>query len=189
MDRVKLNVNSDAVKGSAGRSVVKDLRVVLLADDSALHNYGPVLRRLSVGLIDEVNDLSLLCLESSVLLRHVPSPPVRIITESRSHKQVIPKYDVTSRRITVTAPAWSFVDRMRPSLRVGRLAAALEKVRPTLIHAISEQQAPLAKALSEKLGIVYVVSMLRTDGSAEVLNDRRCVGVFCSDSSTTRRLR
>ncbi|MBN2375603.1 MAG: glycosyltransferase [Sedimentisphaerales bacterium] len=189
MDSVKVNINGDGVQDTAVVAEGAELRVVLLADDSALHSYGPVLRRLGVGLIDEVSDLSLLCLESSVLLRHVPSPPVRIITESRSYQQVIQKYDVTSRRITVTAPTWSFVDRLRPRLRVERLAEALEKVRPTLIHAISEKQALLAQALSERLGIVYVVSMLETEGLAGVLDDRRCVGVFCSDSSTARRLR
>ena len=189
MDSDRQNSSGGGVKDSGVGSEGVELRVVLLADDLALHHYGPVLRRLGVGLIDEVSDLSLLCLESSVLLRHVPSPPVRIITESRSYQQVIPKYDVTSRRITVAAPTWSFVDRMWPKLRVERLAEALEKVRPTLIHAISEKQASLAQALSEKLGIVYVVSMLETKGLVGVLDDRRCVGVFCSDSSTARQLR
>ncbi|MCK5270788.1 MAG: hypothetical protein KAJ46_08390, partial [Sedimentisphaerales bacterium] len=50
------------------------LRVVQLADSEALRSYGPVLRRMAVGLIDEVHDLSLLCLEASPMLEHVPSP-------------------------------------------------------------------------------------------------------------------
>ncbi|MCK5270263.1 MAG: hypothetical protein KAJ46_05735, partial [Sedimentisphaerales bacterium] len=51
-----------------------NLRVVQLADNEALRSYGPVLRRMTVGLIDEVSDLSLLCLETSPMLEHVPSP-------------------------------------------------------------------------------------------------------------------
>ena len=69
---------SDSSEADKGKSTTEPaaLRVVLLGDNNALHSYGPVLQRMTVGLIDEVGDLSLLCMENSNLLKHVPSPPV-----------------------------------------------------------------------------------------------------------------
>ena len=68
MRRDEPRVESDSTPEPA-EGAAQPLRVVLLADEAALHCYGPVLRRLAVGLLDEVSDLTLVALGPSRLLR------------------------------------------------------------------------------------------------------------------------
>jgi len=163
--------------------------VVMVADEEALHFYGPVLRRLAVGLIDEVGGLSLLSLGASDLLRYVPSPPVRVITEKRGHPQAIFDMDAFPHQAVVSAPRWRFLDQLMPRRRVRRLTEVLQKSNPTLLHALSEKQIPLVQAMSEDLQIRYVVSLLALTDHEVLLPDVRCGGVLCCNSVLARRLR
>ncbi len=169
--------------------VETSLRVVMVADEAALHFYGPVLRRLAVGLIDEVGGLSLLSLGRSDLLRHVPSPPVGVITEVRGHPPELIPGDSTSHQATVSAPRWRCMDRLMPRRRVRRLAKVLQKSNPTLLHALSENQIPLVQALSEELQIRYVVSLLALTDQEVSLPDIHCGSLLCCNSVLARRLR
>jgi glycosyltransferase involved in cell wall biosynthesis len=165
------------------------LRVVMVGNEEALHYYGPVLRRLGVGLIDEVGALSLLSLGASDLLRYVPSPPVRVITEKRGVSQDMPLTDSAIPQTTITAPRWEFTDRLIPRRRVRRLAEVLQKDKPTLLHALSEKQIPLVQALSEELQIPYVASLLALTQDNITLPDLRCGSLLCCNSVLARSLR
>lgn len=165
------------------------LRVVMVADEAALHFYGPVLRRLSVGLIDEVGGLSFLSLSPSELLRYVPSPPVRVITESRDYRQSLVPIESSTHPTVVSVPRWRWVDQLMPRRRVWRLAEVLQKVKPTLLHALSGKQIPLVQALNEELQVRYVVSLLSLTDQDVVLPDLRCSSLLCCNSVLARRLR
>ena len=187
------SVNSGESKGKRAsrqtEGVETSLRVVMVADEAALYFYGPVLRRLAVGLIDEVGGLSLLSLGTSDLLRYVPSPPVRVITEVRSQPPALVPSDFSTPPATVSAPRWRFVDQLMPRRRVRRLAEVLQKIKPTLLHALSEKQIPLVQALSEELQVRYVVSLLALTDHEVLLPDLRCGSLLCCNSVLARRLR
>ena len=165
------------------------LRVVLLADEAALHCYGPVLRRLAVGLLDEVSDLSLVSLGRSRLLRYVPSPPVRLLTEERRHRRVTGKVDLTARQAKVSAGMFGFVDKMLPHRRALRLAGALAPYKPTLIHALSERQLVLARHLAHELNVPYVGSVLAIEEGRPITVDVNCRSLLCVNSHVARQLR
>lgn len=140
-----------------------ELRVVLLAHPTTLHSYGPALRRLTVGLLDEVGDLSILSLGPSELLKHVPSPPVRLITETQRYQENPYSPDHISRKIFINTFRYSLKERIWPQYRVIRIADVIRKYKPTVLHALSEKEAPLAGALSKQLDIPYLVSLLSLD--------------------------
>jgi glycosyltransferase involved in cell wall biosynthesis len=166
------------------------LRVVLLADDSSLRVYGPVLRRMAVGLIDEVRDLTLLSPQPSILLEYVPSPPVRIFTESKQYLLAPPRFEAsTARQFSIQSPRWAVVDRIFPQARILRIAKALSAHKPTLLHAMGEKQAALAQRLARQLGIPYVVSLLYLDRIKIDISDPACHGILPCNSLLARRLR
>jgi len=185
------NPGENKVKRASLQSegVETSLRVVMVADEAALHFYGPVLRRLAVGLIDEVGGLSLLSLGTSELLRYVPNPPVRVITEKRGYPQALVESDSSTQETIISAPRWRFMDQFMPRRRLRRLAEVLQKIKPTLLHALSEKQIPLAQALSEELQIRYVVSLLALTDHEVSLPDLRCGSLLCCNSVLARRLR
>ena len=164
------------------------LRVVFLADHEVLRCYGPVLKRLAVGLLDEVNDLSILSLGPSKFLRYVPSPPVRLITETRSHQSDF-RFDITARQTTISAGQSALFDKLWPHYRLARLANSISLYKPTLLHALSEKHAHLAQHISKILGINYVVSMLAIDSISLAFNDPRCGAILCSNSALARKIR
>lgn len=176
----------DKVQADPPAIAPADLRVILLADPATLNNYGPVLRRLSVGLIDEVRDLSMLCLGPSKLLQYIPSPPVRVITEKRIY-QPAGRPDVATRQITIVSPFFALADRLWPRQRIRRIAEALAPLKPTLLHALSERQAALARRLSKELRIPYCVSLL-TLHDHKGYSDR-CGGIFPCNSALARQIR
>ncbi|MBN1765192.1 MAG: glycosyltransferase family 4 protein [Sedimentisphaerales bacterium] len=164
------------------------LRVVLLADDDALRCYGPVLRRMAVGLIDEVADLSLLCLGKSSLLEYVPSPPIRLIWETRRIHDRGRRIDSTSREINIIAPRIKLLETLLPRKQAIRLADVLSPYKPTLIHALSERQMKLARNLSRLLNIPYIVSILSLrDGILSF--DRHCGRILPCNSHLAREVR
>jgi len=165
------------------------LRVVLLADDQALHCYGPVLRRLAVGLLDEVADLTLMSLGTSKLLNYVPSPPVRLITEAKPGYEKPARLAAISRQVSVPAPMFNLIDKLRPQRRVARFAAALAKYRPTLLHALSERQARLASHLSQQMAVPYVISVLSMDHATLNLCPGHCRAILPCNSALARRIR
>jgi len=176
-----------AARPSTG--VETSLRVVMVADKEALHFYGPVLRRLAVGLIDEVGDLSLLSLGPSDLLRYVPSPPVRVITEKRGSPQTPIPSNTSTHQTTISVPPWRFMDQLAPRRRLRSLVEILHKIKPTLLHALSEKQIPLVQALSEELQIRYVVSLMALTNHEFELPNLRCGSLLCCNSVLARRLR
>jgi len=182
--RVESDSTPEPAEGAA-----QPLRVVLLADEAALHCYGPVLRRLAVGLLDEVSDLTLVALGPSRLLRYVPSPPVRLLTEEPRHRHTLGKVDLTARRATVPAGLFGFVDRLLPHRRALRLAQALEPYKPTLIHALSERQLVLARHLAHELNVPYVGSVLANQEAAPVITDVNCHALLCVNSQVARHVR
>jgi len=166
------------------------LRILLLADDHALRSYGPVLRRLVVGLIDEVAEISMLCLGSSKLLNHVPAPPVRLITEDKRYQQQISiSTNGTADRISITAPTWPFLEKLWPYRRFRRIAEGLAPFKPTVLHALSERQAHLARGLSQQLQIPWVLSLLSLDRPQRNITENGCSAMLCCDSSVARWLR
>ena len=169
----------------------RQLRVVLLADDETLGRYGPVMRRLAVGLIDELSDLTLLTIGHSAVAGHVPSPPVRLVVERPSCHQPEPRPDISSHQTTITTSKYSLVNRLFRRRRVKQLAAALAQSKPTLLHALSERESPLARQLSKQLRIPYIVSLLSGPGSDLdlSLSRERCCGVLPCAASLTRQLR
>jgi len=175
-----------SVKPSARQTA---LRVVLLADGQALHNYGPVLRRLSVGLIDEVAELSLLCIGHSNLLDFVPSPPVRLFTETRTYYETTIRTEVADRKVSISSPKISLIDFIRPQRRDNRLALTLSPYRPTLLHALSERQARLARHLSKQLQIPYIVSILSQTQGRLSISANRCGQILPCFSSIARKIR
>ena len=165
------------------------LRVVLVADDQALRCYGPVLRRMAVGLLDEVSDLSLLSLGPSPLLRHIPSPPVRVITETKHYQQLSPRSDITARQTSISAPPIGLFDKIVPKRRVLRIAEILSYYKPVLLHALSERQFQLTRDLSRQLEINYVVSILGLKPRETVFSDPNCGALLCCHSQQTRLIR
>ncbi|MBN1845297.1 MAG: glycosyltransferase family 4 protein [Sedimentisphaerales bacterium] len=175
--------------GEPAGPVLSPLWVVMVADERALRCYGPVLRRLAVGLIDEVAELSLLSLGRSKLLRYVPSPPIRLITETRGYRTPIRRINMTDRQTTIHSPYWYYIDRLFPQRRVRRLTDTLRPFKPNLLHALSEQQIDLVRQISRQLQVRYVVSLLDADPARALLSDPLCAGVFCCYSSICRQLR
>lgn len=169
---------------------VEPLRVVLLADDRSIHRYGPVLRRIAVGLLDEVPDLSLVCLEPNKQLNLLPSPPLRLITQSPDQCDASSKFVArTHRRVTLSKPLFPIFDKLMPSRRVNRLADRLTEYKPTLIHALDEDHFWLARRLSKQLQIPYVVSMLAASRRYSDLSDKRCQGIFPCNAESVRNMR
>lgn len=164
------------------------LRVVLLADDDVLRSYGPVLRRIAVGLIDEAADINLLCTGTSPLLNHLPCPPVRLIKETTSYYETTVRVEIAERMVSIKSPKVSF-DYLWPSRRVLRLAQILGQYKPTLIHALSEKQAPLARKLSKQMAIPYVVSILAHSLENLSISNTRCGQILPCFSSSARKLR
>ncbi len=188
MDRNESDIAIETIlsQKSAGPT---SLRVVLLADDLSLQHYGPVLRRLSVGLIDEVSDLSLLCAGASDLLPHVPSPPVRIITETRGYSEESPDGNMTTRQLSIVRPCFDLYEYLLPQRRINRIAETLQPFKPTLFHALSERQALLARRLSKRMGIPYVLSILSVEPSHLNFSQHRCGAILAGSSHLTRKMR
>jgi len=181
-----LTLEPTAEPKSAGPAL---LRVVLLADDRSLQHYGPVLRRLSIGLLDEVSDLSLLCTGTSDLLQHVPSPPVRLITESRGYTEEPPQAYATARQLSVVRPRFDLYEHLLPQRRIHRITQALLPFKPALLHALSERQAQLARRLSKSLAIPYVLSILALEPAHLNFSPHRCGAILAGSSYLTRQIR
>lgn len=164
------------------------MRVVLLADRDALHCYGPVLRRFTVGLLDEVGEMTLVCPEGAPFVHQVPSPPVRLVFES-SRPGPASEVDLTGRRVWVGRPYLSFLDRLRPDRRVRRLAETLRPFKPTLLHALSENIQSVVGGLSRALQVNYLVSVLALDRCSLDVSDAACAAVLCCNSTVARSLR
>jgi len=190
----KSNESPNGTNTSHGTTVGKsaepaNLRVVQLADNGALYSYGPVLRRMAVGLIDEVGELSLLCLEVSPMLKHVPSPPVRLIKQTKRYHQPTYYSNFVSREITITAPRFGLLERLCPLKQAKRIGEILAPYKPTLLHAMSERQARLTQHLSQLLDIPYVVSLLSMQNSEVPAFDKRCGRILPCNSYLAREVR
>ena len=188
-DFATANSSDSSKETTSGLTAPTPLRVVLVADDQALRCYGPVLRRMAVGLLDEVSDLSVLSLGQSPLLRHIPSPPVRVITETKHYRQIPPKFDITARQTSISAPPIGLFDKIVPKQRILRIAETLSRYKPVLLHALSERQFQLTRDLSKQLEIDYIVSILGLKPRETVFSDPNCGGLLCCHSRQTRLIR
>ncbi len=169
---------------------VAAIRVVLLTEHKVLVNYGPILRRLGVGLFDEVGDLTFLSQDASPLLARLPCPPVRLIRQSRRMDEQSFHITGASRDIIITTPQLRILDRFWPQRQAEHIAETLVTFKPTLLHAMSEHQGPLARNLSKILNIPYVISLLsmhRID--LGILHDENCRMILPCSLHFTRRLR
>ena len=182
-------LKQDVERSAAEQEAAAAPRVVLLADAEALRCYGPVLRRLAVGLLDEVADLTLVCFGGSAFLNYIPSPPVRLVTETKRYGQGPMRTAEGDRRISLRASLPAFVDDLWPGRRARRLGEALAAFAPTLLHALSERQARLAQLLSRRFQIPYVVSLLSGDMHAVDATDERCRRILPYDSTVAREMR
>jgi len=164
--------------------------IVLLADDEDMFCYGPVLRSLVVGLIDEVAELSVLALGDTWRLDHIPCPPVRIITETKNYCcESSVTVEADTRKVAISSPRLDPREFLWPSRRLNRLAETLAAYKPTLLHAISERQGPLARSLSKKLDIPYVVSLLSQTDTYISVSQARCRGILPCSSWVAGRIR
>ena len=165
------------------------LRIVLVGDDASLRCYGAVLRRLAIGLIDEVGDLSLLCPRGSSLIGQIPSPPVRLIVETKDCYEAPLRTDITSRRISVAMPQIGLLDQLLPRRRVARLVEAIAPCKPTLLHALSENHAQLVRSLSKQLAIPYALTHMGLSDIRLNVSPRRCAAILCCNSAAARHIR
>jgi len=167
-----------------------DLRVAIVADGESLYRFGPVLRRLTIGLIDEVSDLSLVSLEPSGLLDYLPSPPLRLITLVRGQAVEVPKsIEGVSRQKTIQGSSWAVIDKILPNRQVTQIAEELAKYKPTLLHGLGEGQVLLTRRLSKQLRIPYVASVLSLERITMEFSDERCGGILGCSSGLVRKFR
>ncbi len=167
----------------------KPIRVVLIVNDQVLRVYGPVLRRLSVGLIDEVAEINLLCLGDSPLVEYVPSPPVRVITAVKERYETSSRTIKEDQNVSIIAPKYNILHRLRPSRRAEDIIATLKQYKPTLLHALSERHARLTQVISKKMQIPYVVSILTQTHGHLPFSPTRCGQILPCSSSLAREVR
>ena len=172
----------DPAGGQERTIVPADVRVLLLADHQSLRSYGPVLRHLAAGLIDDVSEMSLLCRGESVWLEHVPSPPVRLIREGK----VAGRFDPTELTITMRT---GIIEKLLPARRAQIIAQTVSPFKPTLIHGLCERQSRLAERLSQLLEVPYVISVLSGKWRDLQISSPWCGGILAASSRLARLLR
>jgi len=167
-----------------------ELRVAMLADSKSFYRFGPVLRRLTIGLIDDVRDLSLISFDQGNMLDYVPCPPVGLIVDNRKYSGLISSTIARkTKRIVINAPRWAIIDTFFPKLKLDRITEALNMNKPTLIHALGESQAPLARSLSKRLNIPYVVTLFRLNDCAVKFSQKRCGAILTCNSEIAQATR
>ncbi len=165
------------------------MRVALLADDVTLRQYGPVLRRLTVGLFDEVAYLALICRGRSRVLNFVPSPPINIISDISSLYETTPVRVKNANQVTLYTPRINLAELLKPARKNERLAAELTDNKITLIHALSERMEKLAAELAKMLDIPYIVSLLSENHSHLNIRENKCSHLMPCYSHVARDLR
>ncbi len=165
------------------------LKIALLADDNTLMQYGPVLRRLTVGLYDEVASLTVVCKGSSDALDFVPSPPISIVSDIISRNEIFAAKNVKDLITTLYTPHLNPLELFNPGHRVKRLAQELSNRKITLIHSLGERMEKLAAELSKILQIPYVTSFLAENHSNLNLRESSCGHIIPCYSHVARKLR
>jgi len=120
--------NEESVDVSAVRTL---LRPVLIVSESTLAEQSTFLRHLLVGLVDESISTTLVCPPGCDVESLVPGP-VSVLS-----------YPLVSLPLV-------------KHLGAGHLAAELAKLRPTILHSLSESMASLTRRLAHRLGLPYV---------------------------------
>lgn len=159
-----------------------DVRVLMLADAQSLRWYGPVLRHLAVGLIDDVAELTVLCRGESMWLGHLPSPPVRLVREGKVAERF------ASEQLSL-ALRTGLLESLLPGRRAAKIAETVSQFKPTLIHGLCERQGPLAERLSRLLEVPYVISVLSGKRQDLQISTQSCAGVLACNSSLVRQMR
>ena len=165
------------------------LRVALLADDISLRQYGPVLRRLTVGLFDEVANLALICRGRSRILNFVPSPPINIISDISSLYETKPIKIDNANQVVLYTPRLNPIELLKPGNKNERLAAELVDRKITIIHALSERMEKTAAELSKSLNIPYVVSLLSENHHSLNIRETKCSHLIPCYGHIARELR
>ena len=165
------------------------IRVALLADDVSLRQYGPVLRRLTVGIFDEVASLSLVCRGRSRVLNFVPSPPINIISDVSSLYETKATRIDNANQVILYTPRINPGELLKPGKKNDRLAAELAERKVTIIHALSERMEKLAAELAKKLDIPYVTSLLSENHHHLNIRESRCSHLVPCYSHVARELR
>jgi len=167
------------------------VRVVLVADDRTQRAYGPALRRLVVGLIDEAIEVTILSLGSSTLLDRLPSPPARLIVERHGQGADRTGKPAAAKFVDVGAAGWAVLEKVWPQLRIKRIAEELAGYKPTLLHGLGEHLASATRRLSKGLGVPYVLSVLAVEQPVGEfsISASRCRAVLACSSGTARSLR
>ncbi len=182
-------VNQETVKTSAPAST-GPIRPVLLTDGLALYQYGPMLRRLVIGLLDEVAEVNLVCLDSSPYIDYIPSPPVRLFTRSRRNGDLTPRAVArNNRHIKIPSPALDLLDRVSPGRLVRRLLEALAEYKPNLIHALGENSFTVARQLSKQLNVPYAMTTLALGKHHITFSSQRCQAILSCDRGTVATLK
>ena len=165
------------------------MRVALLADDVSLRQYGPVLRRLTVGLFDDVAFLTLVCRGRSRVLNFVPSPPINIISDISSLYETKPIKVNNANQVILYTPRINPVELLKPCRKTERLAAELTERKITIIHALSERMEKLAAELSKIMSVPYIVSLLSENHNHLNIRESKCSHVIPCYSHVARELR
>ena len=157
---------SSEQKDSAGESVkAKAVRPVLIASESIISDFSMFLEHLLVGLVDESIPVALVCPSN----RDVESfiwPSVEVIRH--------PVFDLPF--------MWHHNRKL--------LAEKLEKFKPTVLHCLCESEALLARQLSRRLGVPYVltVNSLQNRFFQFFISSRRCAKMIVPCESIAANL-
>ena len=165
------------------------LKLALLADNDTLAQYGPVLRRLTVGIYDDIPCLTLVCRGRSELLEYVPSPPINIISDISCVYETTPTKQSTDLKTTMFTPRLNIKELLDNSARLKRLAEELTARQITLIHALSEKMEKMAAELSKLMNVPYVVSLLSSNTTNYHFKDPKCRHIIPCYSQTARQIR
>lgn len=160
---VKYMANKQDVDTAAVRT---SIRPVLIASESTLAEQSTFLRHLLVGLVDESIATTLICPPECDVESVVPMP--------------------------VTVLSHPLIDLpLMNHVGVGRLAAQLAKLRPTVLHSLSEGRASLASRLADRLELPYVqmVNSLAKRFSRVPLSPQRCGAIIAPTQSIAASVR
>jgi glycosyltransferase involved in cell wall biosynthesis len=149
---VQYATKDESIDVSAVRTL---LRPVLIVSESTLAEQSAFLRHLLVGLVDESISTTLVCPPGCDVESLVPGPVT-----------VLP-YPLVSLPLV-------------KHMGIGYLAAELAKLRPTVLHSLSESRASLTRHLAHRLHLPYI-QMVNSLGSRLPrirLSSRRCRAII-----------
>ena len=128
------NFNNNASSNTLVKTSTKPLRLLLASSSKSLWDLAPVIRHLTVGLLDEPIQFFFTC-PSDADSANIPSPPVQII---RYPKSILP---IFRNKATDT------------------IVEQIEGIGISLIHALDTDSLDITQAVSARLDLDYIVSV------------------------------